>query len=223
VHRRKNGKGVIEFCGNRDHPCFEDEGSTPHYVHEALYSSPFASTFMAAIDGPMFDYCCPDTCGNNYDRYHCGKLLFLHLDTTRPGAEINIPSTRPNEGMTISVANGVASAEAGSVVAEGATVAVQLFPELVRESRNAATGPHSQVPLNTEVAAVGTLSDGRVFFAYHPHVSNMRHFAEILLEANVGVAEAGYTDGGGSARLEVKGVMVAGPNRRVLSFLVAVA
>ena len=114
---------------------------------------------------------------------------FLMMDQARG---VLIETRSPSDGMTISVKNGVASANTDAVVTPGATVAVQLYPELVRSGRNMAN------PLrDTSVvwrAALGIFRDGNLGFAVG--VSSMYTFAQHLSE--MGFVHAGYTDGGDS-------------------------
>lgn len=149
---------------------------------------------IAAIDGPMFSLCTGQPSG--YQTYNCGSILYRHLDAS---SGVDVPSRYQTRGITIGVADGTAYAERGATVRPGSRCAVQLYPSMIFAGANEASETRDTDP--TIRAAVGILSDGRVFVAVSSQMG-IRAMASVLLD--MGATHAGYTDGGGSGALFVR-------------------
>ena len=182
--------------------------ATPHTSSEVMH----ATGAEAVLDGPMFNRCNPNL---GYDAQSCGHVLYKHFDLT---SGVNIPSSYPNQGVTISVLrDGSTQAASGAAVPSGAVVAVQLYPELV------ANGAPVPVRLQDSAsrAALAIMRDGKLALVTSSPMT-MPDFAQRLAEA--GALYAGYTDGGGSTSLETQdGYTGSSEHRRVLTWLLAKA
>ena len=182
--------------------------TVPGRAAEALAADP---RLVAALDGPMFGLCG----GGGYPTATCADLDYLHYD---PDAGINDPGEDPTKGVTIGADRllGRALVATGGRVPPGARVAVQLYPALVRQGQIVTSATVN--PDHVWRAGLAILADGRLAFA--TLIGSMDEFARALVAA--GAREAGYTDGGGSTRLEIAGEGFVGDreNRRVASFLV---
>lgn len=154
---------------------------------------------QAAIDGPMFGFC--ENTTHSYASYSCGRVDYLLLDMWR-NVSVGGQSSYASRGVTFSVVNGRMTAARGRSVARGASVAFQCYPGLVEDGsiavRRKDSGPDTQ---RVGRVAVGLMRDGSMFFAYA--ATSMYEFAEMLRSA--GALWAGYTDGGGSSSLVVRG------------------
>jgi hypothetical protein len=154
---------------------------------------------QAAIDGPMFGFC--ENTPRSYASYSCGRVDYLLLDIWR-NVSVSGQSGYASRGVTFSVVNGRMTAARGRSVAQGASVAFQCYPGLVENGsiavRRKDDGPDTQ---RVGRVAVGLMQDGSMFFAYA--ATSMYEFAEMLRSA--GALWAGYTDGGGSSSLVVRG------------------
>lgn len=182
---------------------------TPLTAAEARARRPGAA---AVIDGPMFEKCAGEP--DSYARYQCAQLDYRLLDRA---AGIDVPGRYPTRGMTLSIVDGRPVVLDGSNTPPGAGFAVQLYPPLVRGSRNVATAALNRSQVYR--AGIGVLPDGSIVLAEGS--MSMYQFAETLRA--LGVVDAGYTDGGGSARIELQDGERAGSseNRRVASFIAA--
>ena len=194
------------FSAPRTAPGARPSDRAPTTAAEALE----ASGALAVLDGPMFERCE----GRTYAASTCADLDYLHR---APG--LSDPGEHPTRGATLSAWKGGASIAPGAQVDPRAQVAVQLYPALLLDGRNVATDDGT----NTDRvwrAGVGLHPRLGVVFAVMPSAT-MRGFAEALRA--LGVVSAGYTDGGGSASLLVRGLERVGSseNRRVASWLVA--
>lgn len=145
-------------------------------------------TVQLLIDGPM---------------WADGDLLrFRYLDTSQGlNLQGHERDGRDNTGWgaTLSVVDGVASMRSGNEVAPGATVAVQGYPELVRNGVEVHTAGVDEG--SSWRAAVGILANGEVFFAVG--VGGNEDFALALQEA--GAVDAVYLDGGSSTTMQLRG------------------
>lgn len=163
------------------------------------------------LDGTMFNLCDAPPGATEAQRYaasQCARPRFGLYDAARG---IDIPSGAPAEGLTIgSYGDGSSFVVDGYTKPDGARVAVQLFPALVRGGNIVASG---SVDTTAEWrAALASMNDGTLALAVAP--ASMLGFASALKAA--GVRDAGYTDGGGSARLaSASAVHGASENRRV--------
>ena len=144
---------------------------------------------LAVLDGPMYGAC------TGVPR--CAQLEYLYLDQ-RAGEYF--PGRHPERGMTVEVkADGRVVVAHGASTASDPVVAVQLYPELVWEGRNVAS-----TSIDTSRvwrAALGVLPGGKMVLVVG--IAPMHQFADLLIA--LGVIYAGYTDGGGSASLQVRG------------------
>lgn len=152
---------------------------------------------LAAVDGPMFAKCDGEPSG--YETYDCGVIEYRHLDEA---SGVDVASRHTARGMTVGVLGvlgGRAYAVRGGVAQPGSAVAVQLYPSMVFGGANEASTTRDLEP--TIRAAVGILSDGRVFLAVSTPMG-IRAMADVLIA--MGATHAGYTDGGGSGSLYVR-------------------
>jgi len=163
-------------------PSFQGNRTVPIRAQRAMAES----EAFAVLDGPMFAFC------GSQSREECVQSVRLLLDQKRG---LYVPSSHPSEGMTISIVDGRAQMARGASVPNGATVAVQLFPELVRDRIVVASRIRDTE--NVWRAALGILPNGNLIFAVDQ--APMHIFATRLKA--LGVVHAGYTDGGGSAKL----------------------
>lgn len=176
----------------------------------------------AAVDGPMFRIAPGQP--QSYDRYQRGVIEHRHF---YPARGVNHPGTKPTQGLSIYVANGVAGAEEGAGSRKpGETFRAQTRPSLVV---NGAATPGLTDVDSSNRPALGILSDGRVFLALGQRVT-MPELAATLaawrLPGGARVTFAGYTDGGGSAALYVDDNLDGNPElnfnlggRRVISWI----
>lgn len=162
---------------------------------------------QAVLNGAMFSYCSGAV--HDYARTTCEQALYLARDTTHRA--LDVPTRKPDDGVTLAVEGGVVRAYRGGQAPAEAKVALQLYPSLVEDGRNVARAEVNTD--NARRAAVAVLRDGSVMFAVGR--GTMRAFAQELVDA--GAAWAGYTDGGGSTRLQrADGTWSGDPeNRRV--------
>lgn len=184
----------------------------PHTAREALAALPQA---VAVLDGPMFRIA--DPAHPDYRRYRAGKIDY-HVVDRALGIEDDGGSATDTRGITLSVLGNAAFVAKGDRVAEGADVAVQLYPSLI-ENGVVVASPSVNAD---EVwrAGVGLRADGKLILAVGR--GTMRWFAEQLAAA--GATQAGYTDGGGSTRLETRERFWGSTeNRRVVCWLFAKA
>lgn len=182
----------------------------PHTAAEALATIPGA---VAVLDGPMFRNADPDH--PDYARYRVGKLDY-HVLNRALGLEDDAGTATDGRGVTLSVLGNAAFWAPGDLVVEGADCAVQLYPALVVNGVVVASPGVNR----DEVwrAGVGMRATGELLFAVGR--GSMHWFAQEI--RNAGATEAGYTDGGGSARLQtLDGFFGSTENRRVLSWLYA--
>lgn len=183
--------------------------AVPHTAAEVLVLCPVAE---AVIDGPMFDVA--DGTGS-YTKYRVGRIDY-RLTDTEDGDNVDGGTKTDRKGCTLSVVGGHAMWTDGDSPVQGAGVAVQLYPSLVRAGK--ITASPSVNKSNVWRAGIGSIGDDIVFAVAQ---CSMVEFARRMLF--LGCLEAGYTDGGGSARLAVreKGVPSAGSseNRRVPSWI----
>lgn len=194
--------------------CWEDPAGAhqarPHTAAEALLRNPDA---LAALDGPMFEV--TDRAHPRYRDYATGRLDYRLYESEGIAVDDDGGTRTDGRGITLSVVGGVAQVLDGDCVALHARAAVQLYPTLIR---------HKAVVAGERVnrdavwrAGVAVLGDGSLAFAVMR--ASMRAFAQALLAK--GAVDAGYTDGGGSARLQLASGRWWGSteNRRVLSWL----
>lgn len=188
------------------------DGSTarPHDVTDAQA----ATGADAVMDGPMFEKCDP---GAGYASQSCGYVQYRHFDLSNG---LNVASRYPGRGVTLSVlSDGSTQAAQGATVAPGATVAVQLYPELVA---NGSPVSVSNADGSASRAALAIMRDGRMAFVVSQPML-MSTFAQRL--AGGGAVYAGYTDGGGSTSLGTAAGQYTGSaeHRRVLTWILAKA
>lgn len=183
--------------------------AAPHTAAEVLRLCPAAE---AVLDGPMFDVA--DNTGS-YSKYRVGHINYRLVDA-EDGDNVDGGTKTDRKGCTLSVVNGHVMWTDGDAPVLSARVAIQFYPSLVRAGQIVASAS-----LNKGVvwrAGVGSIGDDVVFAVSQ---CSMVEFARRML--GLGCLEAGYTDGGGSARLAVRepGVPSAGSseNRRVPSWL----
>lgn len=169
-----------------------------------------ASGASAALDGVQFDTC--DSAP--YATSQCGVPVFMVYDSARG---VSVAGSHPNEGMTISVANGQAVAMSGSQMAAGAQVAVQLWPSLVSGGQVVVSNSGTNATAERR-AALAIISPNQLAFVVG--AANMVDFANAI--AALGATDAGYTDGGGSTSLVTQGGFFgASEHRRVPTWLIA--
>lgn len=163
------------------------------------------------LDGPMFSICG----GDSYADATCASVRFEQYDAGRGSS---FAGSSGGQGLTIAVVDGQAVVSDGASIPQGASVAVQLYPPLVRAGSVVASNTGSNADAEQR-AALCVLSDGRVAFAVG--AMDMVSFAAIL--ASAGATDAGYTDGGGSAALWLSDGTHYGASeqRRVATWLVA--
>lgn len=129
-----------------------------------------------------------------------------------PARGVSVATRSPRDGMTISVLNGVAYARSNAEAVEGASVAVQLYPELVRSGRNVASTTNDTSTVWR--AGLGIYRDGRLGFA----VGLMPMFRFASGMRDMGFVDAGYTDGGDSTLLLTRDEgSVGDPDHRAVS------
>lgn len=213
------GLSVLPFSpsefGLYAQPLNADGSVAPHTAAEALA----ASGASAVLDGPMFHLCGGQS---GYRTASCAKLDYLHFD---PAAGLDFagsPSTAGEGGVVIVTSSGTAEALAARERQNvrrtfDLRVGVQLYPWLVARGEPA---PQSTAGSNGNAewrAALGILRDGRMAFAVGAY--SMPDFAARL--ARAGFVSAGYTDGGGSTRLQLADGTYrgAGEDRRVASWM----
>lgn len=178
----------------------------------------------AVVDGAMFDTCGGprqrgETQAAFYRRVGCARPNWRALDRARG---VDFPSTRPTEGVTLSIsAAGVVTAAGGATTAPDAQVAFQLYPPLVRRGRavdGINGGPNAETNWR---AGVGVTAAGQIILAVGR--MSMADLAAALVRA--GAVEAGYTDGGGSGRVVTADGRREGSteNRPVAMWIAAVA
>lgn len=137
---------------------------------------------------------------------------FLMIDSANG---VNIQSRQSTDGMTISVIGNVAYPRRGASALQGASVAVQLYPEILRGGQNV-TNPARDADTDWR-AALGIRHDGMLGFAVG--IASMFTFARRLRD--LGFVDAGYTDGGDSTFLSNRQGQWAGAHnhRAVASWL----
>lgn len=182
----------------------------PHTAAEVLDLCPAAE---AVLDGPMFHVA--DRYAN-YETYKVGVLDYRYIDT-QDGDTADGGALTDRKGCTLSIVPpGVSLWFDGDHVAPGALAAVQFYPALVRAGRVVASAQVNRSKVWR--AGIGSINEDVVFAVGVATMSDFAHWMLLL-----GCTEAGYTDGGGSARLAVReqGVPSAGSreNRRVPSWL----
>jgi hypothetical protein len=167
----------------------------------------------AALNGSMFDYCPGQP--HDYVRATCDKVEYLTRDKLH--RSLDVRSSYAGRGMTISVTDGRATAHAGASAPATAPVAIQLYPALVTGGRDV-TNPQVDVD-RTWRSAMGIDRQGRIVFLVGQ--GSMTDLAQELIR--LGVVDAGYTDGGGSTRLALRGRPEVGhsENRKVPLWIVA--
>ena len=191
-------------------PSLGGNRSRPTTAQEAL-----ASGAVAVLDGPMFSRCdsaaLSGTDAERYAQSQCSRVEYALL-----GSEVSVGSLYPSNGATFSIVEGRAVVLPDAQVAQGARVAVQTYPHIVRAGRNIANPEHDTD--RTWRAALVLLDTKELAFAIMQ--ASMHAFAAALVA--LGAVEAGYTDGGGSGRLETADGQRVGSseNRRVGSWLV---
>lgn len=176
-------------------PSLGTDRSRPSTAAEALG----ATGAEAVLDGPMFARCDPagSLTGTDEEKYAQSQCSRVEYRLYSPVDQVDIATRYPSQGMTISVVDGEAVVRSGAQVASGASVAVQLYPPLVREGRVVTTSS-----LNTDRvtrAGLAVMRDGQLAFVLGNGMS-MTDFATAIAAA--GGVDAGYTDGGGSGRIQ---------------------
>jgi len=188
-----------------------------HFVPIPVDQVLAASGADAALDGTQWDNCPGnDHPGDNVRNAlsQCAYPDFLALDLS---AGINASSLRPNDGLTISVAGGQASALSGSQVVAGASVAMQLFPALVMGGSVVADNSGSNANEMWR-AALAVMSPNQLAFVVG--TGTMVEFATKI--AQLGATDAGYTDGSYSAAIvTADGITGPTPYRHVPLWLIA--
>ncbi len=171
-------------------------------AQEALDAVPGA---LIALDGPMYR-----ETGTGR-----GDPQYALLDRT---AGLDEPSERSASGISLGIVDGRWAVRPGGVLPTGSKTGVQLYPTLVLDGQVQSTAAHDQG--REWRAGVAALRDGRILFATGQMA--MADFARELLA--LGAVHAGYTDGGGSARLVARDGTWRGSreNRAVPSWLLAV-
>lgn len=171
---------------------------SPTSVQNSTWREQVAGT-VAMMDGTIFTDCSVP---------HCGRANYLAMDT-RTG--VNYASKHPKCGMTYSfMKDGSIQVADGASVSKGCFAAIQMHPEVVRNGKNVANQERSSCDMTpsgrtdyTERAALCITHDGKVAFAVGN--GSISAFANDLIKH--GIKHAGYTDGGGSTKLIVKGVL----------------
>lgn len=161
---------------------------------------------LAVLDGPMYGDC------STLPR--CAQLEYLYFDQ-RAGEFFE--GRHPTRGMTLTVRpDGHVYVARGASLTGDASVAVQLYPELVWDGQNVAS--RSIDTSRVWRAALGVFPTGKMILAIG--IAPMYEFADRLIR--LGVTYAAYTDGGGSASLQVRGAPRVGSseNRPVASWIV---
>jgi len=154
------------------------------------------------LNGPEFGVCAgqnlPSDQVSQYAQSACDSIRFAQYDASRG---LWLPGVSPDDSRSImiSVVGGNATATPGnSERPDGASAAVQLMPTLVVAEQPIAN--NGNVSGGSQIvwrAALGILRDGRLVFAAGQH--DISGFVSALISN--GVANAGYTDGGGSTSL----------------------
>lgn len=178
----------------------------PTTAAQALAMAPDAE---AVLDGPMASWC-PNVV-HDYSTYTCGDPYYLLIDRLTGVVDPGLCSTC---GLTFALKGGEVSAARGEHYPAGADLVVQTYPSLVEDGR-AMQVQEGGIKWR---AAMGILSSGRMFFAVG-EPGTMPDFAAALVRA--GAQWAGYTDGGGSARLATRTRWWgSSENRRLASWIV---
>lgn len=184
-----------------------DGALTPTRAEEALAQNPDAD---AVLDGPMFSLC--GTGG--YARSDCATSDY------RVVAEgIGQQGRNPESGLTFSVTPaGALAVYPGAMALPNARIVVQTYPTLVRDGVRIVSNQGTNRDRNWR-AALARLRTGRLAFAIQ--YADMQTFADALIA--LGATDAGYTDGGGSTSLAIRGEERLGSseNRRVPVWLLA--
>jgi hypothetical protein len=174
---------------------------------------------VAAFNGPQFAFAPGDGHrGDDGDQgYRTAKFYratMLHRDIARG---IDIPSSAPDEGITIAVVNGKAGHLAHANVPDDATVAIQLYPALVFAGKPVDVREYAD---RTGRGALLLMPDGRI--GVIGGAMGMHALRDLCVA--VGAVAAGYLDGGGSWCDEVVGAGVYGGvlHRRVASYVLVI-
>jgi len=176
---------------------------------------------IACADGSMFSFCAGEP--HDYRTYDCGVVDYGFFDGVTRALQM---PRYPSRGATLLIEGGAARAVDGCHVHDWsrASVAWQGYPSLIRNGR-VVHNPSSD-PGQTTRAGVGTLADGRVFFAASD--DSMHGFT--VAGAQLGAQELFYGDGGGSGCVAARvpgGLIADSPgaldSRRVPSFVAAVS
>lgn len=165
---------------------------------------------VALIDGPIFAIC-PGS-PTDYASATCGDVDTTLLDE-QTGA--NDPGGAPTRGITFALKGSELHIARGEAYPAGSDLVIQTWLSLVVNGRDV-TNPDKNKS-SVWRAAVGVLSDGQAFLAVGQ--GSMTAFSRRLVEA--GATWAGYTDGGGSTALALRGDAKVGSseNRRVASWI----
>lgn len=169
----------------------------PRTTREFLAQQP---QVLAACNGPMFDYCRSERT-RTYAGYQCASSKTALFD---PGHNVNLPGHTPEDGITLYVMpDGSSGSRRGAHWPEGARLAIQFYPTLVRDGRP--TEGLSNLEPNTR-SAVARLADGRFAMVVGTGIGNPAFAQALARESFDGarVTDAGYTDGSGSSALWAK-------------------
>lgn len=153
-------------------------------VNRVLADYPNVVAVMAA---PMYSATGSRSCGGGL------KPCTRQLDKA---FGVDVAGAITNSGVTFSVVNGEAKALDRDGVVPGATVAVGLYPSLVRDRRNVGSRTRE-----SSVAGLGILDDGSLLYIVG---GGGTLFDLGALFVQRGAKVAGYTDAGSSAALYVR-------------------
>lgn len=192
------------------------------YVPMRLAQAMSSSEVVAALDGPMFSTC--DSAG--YSTSRCADPRFAQYDAGPGVIDLANPG-EASKGITLSVRGGAARWSRSSATLPDADVVVQLYPSLVEDGRVVSVSTSGSNASRVWRAAVAQYRDGRLAFVVG--VETLAGFAQALAQS--GAVWAGYTDGGGSTALGMRGIDPSAPisrwgsseDRPVAVFLVAKA
>jgi hypothetical protein len=175
---------------------------------------------VAQFTGPMSDFAPHDAHNaadgdQGYRTSRAYRPLALHWDA---GRGINIPSRRPKQGLTFGVAGGAAVVQDGGQLPQGATIAIQGFPALVRHG--VAQPVDDTTASDREItgrSAIARFRDGRLgVIAGAGSLTGLRDAT-----VRLGAIDAAHLDGGGSYYRRVGDrVAQSGNHRRLASWIV---
>lgn len=162
----------------------------------------------ALICGPMFEI----PSGQSYGVYSVARLIYRYLDTR---SNINVQSSYPTRGGTISVVGNEARFMRGDQIQPGSQFAIQGYPSLVENRVNVASATNDTQAEGR--CAIGIQTGGKVVFCLG--TLGMREFAAAMIRA--GIEWAVYLDGGGSSTLYSDTFHIGLTSRRLPAYIMA--